>query len=681
MHMAAAVAASQAQAFASAQAHMQVGAAAVMQMQYLSRQVDLAMRAADELQTENAELRAALGQNEPKLPTSDLPTSMALRLAAASPIDAGMDEAMMTKKSTVRPSSAHSSSGVWESPSVGTAPKDTLSTANLQKKSHETLRNYLQELRGQDQRCVFITRRINKLGFRSKDLLEQHYSRYGEVTQVFVAHSKVKPFRDATTVPRTRPGNFGLVVMKRPADVERILAEGSEQTVAGMQIEVRPFERTETQIESQEDDSSNAVAALPRRPPPGLTEPLEFQEPPSPKVTEYDPDAFEPAISLCASGRQASSESNQSGQQDWNSSGGNSADHSTSSSNGARAYAGNTGIGHYTDYMDIGHYMEAPGYPSPTDGYVPHGFLLASLPSPALAATMPSPALPPPMGFPLGSIPGAAGIPPSALGALALPTTAPFGLPWPATSPHLAAATAPCVVPTASCGVEKASNARVALAAAAAAAMAAAAAAVAVTDDTCTTADLCTKKEESLEQPGKQVEIAIQEEGQSQSMHKDTLRSHLTEVSMEDPACIFIARRINKLGFRSREVLRQHYAQYGEVSRVLVAHSKVKPFRDAYGQLRTRPGGLGLIVMKTVADVLTILAVGEEHIVAGHQIRVQAFERPKAENMCNPPTQSSNTDSTTASASREGSGSSGNQSSSSRDSSTEPDEKEIIERK
>jgi len=110
---------------------------------------------------------------------------------------------------------------------------------------------------------------------------------------------------------------------------------------------------------------------------------------------------------------------------------------------------------------------------------------------------------------------------------------------------------------------------------------------------------------------------------------RDTLRKQLMELSTEDPRSIFITRRINKLGFRSREILHQHYNQYGEVSRVLVAHSEVKPFRDSNGQLRTRPGGLGLIVMRDPASVTPILALGEEQMVAGHMIRVQRFDKPK----------------------------------------------------
>jgi len=109
---------------------------------------------------------------------------------------------------------------------------------------------------------------------------------------------------------------------------------------------------------------------------------------------------------------------------------------------------------------------------------------------------------------------------------------------------------------------------------------------------------------------------------------RDTLRSYLIELSKEDASRIFIARGINKLGFRSRELLCQHYEQYGQVSRVLVANSKVKPYRDYSGQLRTRPGGLGIIVMAQAASVKRILSMGEEQLVGGQNIKVQCFTRP-----------------------------------------------------
>jgi len=114
-----------------------------------------------------------------------------------------------------------------------------------------------------------------------------------------------------------------------------------------------------------------------------------------------------------------------------------------------------------------------------------------------------------------------------------------------------------------------------------------------------------------------------------------TLRSHLAQLQHEDSDRILIARRINKLGFRSREVLQQYFSQFPncEVCRVLVAHSKAKPFSDSRSRVRTRPGGLGLILMRNAESVKQILALGPQQRIAGHEIYVQRFEKPNLEDM------------------------------------------------
>ncbi|KAF4648189.1 hypothetical protein FOL46_003258, partial [Perkinsus olseni] len=53
-----------------------------------------------------------------------------------------------------------------------------------------------------------------------------------------------------------------------------------------------------------------------------------------------------------------------------------------------------------------------------------------------------------------------------------------------------------------------------------------------------------------------------------------TLRTLLQELDKEDESCIFIVRRIHKFGFRSPVFLREYFEDYGEVRKVLVAHSK-----------------------------------------------------------------------------------------------------------
>uniref|UniRef100_A0A6T1A7T4 RRM domain-containing protein n=1 Tax=Alexandrium monilatum TaxID=311494 RepID=A0A6T1A7T4_9DINO len=108
----------------------------------------------------------------------------------------------------------------------------------------QTLSMVLMQLQDEDPRCMFITRQISRMGFRSQTLLRKHYSKYGQVNRVFAVNSKVKPFRNASSEPRVRSGSLGFVVMASPEVVDQILALGKEQTVAGFHIRVEPFEKT-----------------------------------------------------------------------------------------------------------------------------------------------------------------------------------------------------------------------------------------------------------------------------------------------------------------------------------------------------------------------------------------------------------------------------------------------------
>jgi len=133
-------------------------------------------------------------------------------------------------------------------------PQRVGSTQQDVQKQRATLRTHLLQLQSEDPRCVFVVRRINKVGFRSKAVLEKHYMRYGEVRKVLVAHSKVRAPPSCSV--KTRPGNFGLVVMRTPEAVNQILALGSEQIVGGIEIQVQPFEQLsmDKAMEDEEDE-------------------------------------------------------------------------------------------------------------------------------------------------------------------------------------------------------------------------------------------------------------------------------------------------------------------------------------------------------------------------------------------------------------------------------------------
>eukprot|EP00930_Biecheleria_cincta_P069500 TRINITY_DN57238_c0_g1_i1.p1 TRINITY_DN57238_c0_g1~~TRINITY_DN57238_c0_g1_i1.p1 ORF type:complete len:823 (-),score=140.48 TRINITY_DN57238_c0_g1_i1:211-2679(-) len=108
---------------------------------------------------------------------------------------------------------------------------------------------------------------------------------------------------------------------------------------------------------------------------------------------------------------------------------------------------------------------------------------------------------------------------------------------------------------------------------------------------------------------------------------KSTLGMHLHQLQDEMPECVFIARHIGGMGFQSQDLLESHFRQFGKVERVLVAHSKVKPFRRPGTHSRIRPGSLGFVVMEKKESVDCILALGCEQVVAGHRICVERFEK------------------------------------------------------
>jgi len=113
-----------------------------------------------------------------------------------------------------------------------------------------------------------------------------------------------------------------------------------------------------------------------------------------------------------------------------------------------------------------------------------------------------------------------------------------------------------------------------------------------------------------------------------------TLSSSLQALCHEDPDCLFIVRRINKLGFKACRTLKHHFASQGHaVVRVLVAHSTVRQHGDAQGHARRRPSSLGFVQMASAGAVRKLLALGPEHVVDGHIITVQQFERKQDEEL------------------------------------------------
>merc|ERR1719281_681094 len=103
------------------------------------------------------------------------------------------------------------------------------------------------------------------------------------------------------------------------------------------------------------------------------------------------------------------------------------------------------------------------------------------------------------------------------------------------------------------------------------------------------------------------------------------MRMQLQALQAKDPGSVLIARKLHRLGFNSAQKLQDHFSWYGTVKEVLVPHSRVKasPGRRA----RTRPAAIGFVVMWSAEAANAAIEDGDEHLIEGIQINVQAFER------------------------------------------------------
>lgn len=104
-----------------------------------------------------------------------------------------------------------------------------------------SMKKDLEALRLHDPAQILIVRKIKKLGWESPSLIRKHLEQYGSVSEIYVAHSMMKP-NPKRPGGRARPAALGFVVMASATDKSAVVAQGKEQLVAGVPIEVSHFD-------------------------------------------------------------------------------------------------------------------------------------------------------------------------------------------------------------------------------------------------------------------------------------------------------------------------------------------------------------------------------------------------------------------------------------------------------
>jgi len=503
------------------------------------------------------------------------------------------------------------------------------------------------------------------MGFRSQDILQAHFSKFGDLRRVLVTHSKVKPSRGVASQARIRPGSLGFIVMGDAWSVTQILSNGNVQSVGGWQVRVEPFEHSHQcgqAIEQRaEGDFTGADFAL-SAPASGFVADTEEQ---TPLGLSQESRLHELAASLSkvvsalresqqevAFMDQAEKEQGQMGRSEMP----NLEARGLPTSSDRLPTAAVLGL------------SPAPGLgPSPAEDYakitevlqqvamytMQHNALQNQIRSrqAAMSAEAVSydqqtflsrmaceqmqkcleeqrqqmqqlrqrehmqqmhqqlhdlgPKLQH-MQQMINATASAAAVAASQMSmpVMSSPSSGSFG--WPMLEP--------------SANLEQTWQS--------AASAIASAMPLAGAEEKLAEASSGNRMVKSASHGHHQGRHKIQEKPPSSARdQKLTLGVHLTHLQGEDPKCVFIARRITGLGFQSQDLLASHFSQFGKVTKVLVAHSKVKPFRRPGVKSRTRPGSLGFIVMEDAEAVEKILSAASQQTVAGCQISVEPFEQ------------------------------------------------------
>jgi len=96
-------------------------------------------------------------------------------------------------------------------------------------------------LTGASPSCMFACYHLHALGLSSQEILMEHFSNYGVVDGLYVAHTKEKFLRAPDAERLTIPGDVGIVVMTTAGAVDKIMGVGAQQHVAGFSITLQPL--------------------------------------------------------------------------------------------------------------------------------------------------------------------------------------------------------------------------------------------------------------------------------------------------------------------------------------------------------------------------------------------------------------------------------------------------------
>lgn len=122
----------------------------------------------------------------------------------------------------------------------GVAAAQTCAEVESSSSEVETLRTFLRDLTLMGPGRALMVRKINRLGFESAALLQDHFSKFGTVERTMVSHTRART--RGRPKARERPATVGFVVMGSVEEAEAALSHGVDHIVEGEHVFVFRFE-------------------------------------------------------------------------------------------------------------------------------------------------------------------------------------------------------------------------------------------------------------------------------------------------------------------------------------------------------------------------------------------------------------------------------------------------------
>jgi hypothetical protein len=141
------------------------------------------------------------------------------------------------------------------------ASAENVGKSSSRRRAPQTLSSSLRLLENENPDCLIIVRRIGKLGFKAARSLKKHYSAYGHVTKVLLAHSTARQYCDSQFTVKRRPSNLGFIQMATADGAQKVLAAGAVQEIEGVSVSVQRFERHDADECDEEGEEVDFEAA------------------------------------------------------------------------------------------------------------------------------------------------------------------------------------------------------------------------------------------------------------------------------------------------------------------------------------------------------------------------------------------------------------------------------------